>query len=320
MSNPYELIHDEEEKTVKDQPLPSKVAKTLFTWPDMVVRPLDSDEFWERKDWFELLVKRVFSIPRFGGGTPRYTVGHHQERLANFCAELCIGHTHLFALLHDMPEAITGDIIAPMKTAGVVNTEALDALEAYLLTKIYKKFGLEYKDTTEVREYVYKKDKRLAEIERDEAQKGELFWSCEPVDYIEAVYQTVAAIKSDAILRERLTKPVDTAEVLREAWRNAHSVMNDEIPEEAKEGIRRIFEIGAKKYARGNWLEPGGKRSSEKDMHDSMFHHLAQSFAMPGSKDAESGEDHLLHLITRAIMLYTRRVRGIFHPDDQPRS
>jgi hypothetical protein len=78
----------------------------------------------------------------------------------------------------------------------------------------------------------------------------------------------------------------------------------------------KIVSMGAKKYAMNNWLESNGKRSSEKDMHDSMFHHLAESFAGQ-RQDKDSKLDPLLHLACRALMLYTRRQRGIIHEDDK---
>lgn len=71
-----------------------------------------------------------------------------------------------------------------------------------------------------------------------------------------------------------------------------------------------IVAMGAKKYEMNGWLKPDGKKCSERSMHDSMFHHLAESSTgdMP---DEESGLDPLLHLACRAMMLYTRRQRGI---------
>lgn len=78
----------------------------------------------------------------------------------------------------------------------------------------------------------------------------------------------------------------------------------------------KIVANGAKKYDMNNWLEPDGKSTSHEDMHNKMFRHLARSFANHGRKDKESGEDHLLHLITRAVMYYTRHVKGIKHPKD----
>lgn len=76
-----------------------------------------------------------------------------------------------------------------------------------------------------------------------------------------------------------------------------------------------IFEMGAKKYAVNNWLDPNGAKTSHKDMHASMFRHLASSSAGI-NKDEESGQDHLLHLAARAIMMYIRRKNGIRHSED----
>ena len=82
--------------------------------------------------------------------------------------------------------------------------------------------------------------------------------------------------------------------------------------------ITEVLAMGAKKHGADNWLEVNGKKSDMKSMHDSMFHHLAESFSRVGGsvspkdcRDAESGLDPLLHLATRALMLYTRIQRGL---------
>ena len=81
------------------------------------------------------------------------------------------------------------------------------------------------------------------------------------------------------------------------------------------EDYKEIMEFGATKHGPDNWLDPDGNKSSFKQMHDSMFHHLARSFA--GDRiDPETGKDHLLHLITRAQMMYVRLQRGLTHGDD----
>ena len=80
----------------------------------------------------------------------------------------------------------------------------------------------------------------------------------------------------------------------------------------------KIVAMGAKKYAMNNWLEPNGKKSSEKDMHDSMGHHWAESMVIGKEAiDKDSKLDPLLHLACRALMLYTRRQRGIVHEEDK---
>lgn len=81
------------------------------------------------------------------------------------------------------------------------------------------------------------------------------------------------------------------------------------------EDYKEIIKHGEQKYGTLNWLEPNGKKSSLKDMHASMFRHLAESSAGI-REDHESGLDPLLHLITRAQMIYTRIKRNIKHKED----
>lgn len=80
----------------------------------------------------------------------------------------------------------------------------------------------------------------------------------------------------------------------------------------------KVVEMGAEKYEANQWLSPAGAKTSHRDMHASMFRHLAAS-SSGIINDEESGLDHLLHLATRALMLYTRRKKGITHPDDVQR-
>lgn len=77
-----------------------------------------------------------------------------------------------------------------------------------------------------------------------------------------------------------------------------------------------ILESGAAKHGANNWLDKDGNKSSHKDMHDSMFHHLAESF-VGNTKDKDSGFHPLLHLATRALMCYTRQMRNLVHSDDE---
>jgi phosphatidate phosphatase PAH1 len=111
----------------------------------------------------------------------------------------------------------------------------------------------------------------------------------------------------------------DEIESLAEEW-NAESgwilTYDESLPEFYD--YKKVIEHGEKKHGKSNWLEPNGSKSSFKQMHDSMFHHLAESFAGI-RKDEESGLDPLLHLITRAKMLYTRIQRGITHKEDERR-
>lgn len=87
-----------------------------------------------------------------------------------------------------------------------------------------------------------------------------------------------------------------------------------EIPSEFYD-VFLVLIMGAQKYEPNNWLQENGNRSSHKDMHDSMMHHLAESFCNQRI-DKDSGLDPLLHLASRAMMAYTRIKRNIKHIDD----
>jgi hypothetical protein len=78
----------------------------------------------------------------------------------------------------------------------------------------------------------------------------------------------------------------------------------------------RIVSNGAKKYAMNNWLDPDGHSVSHEDMYNKMFRHLARGFANFELLDNESKEHHLLHVMCRAAMMYTRDVRNIRHSND----
>lgn len=66
----------------------------------------------------------------------------------------------------------------------------------------------------------------------------------------------------------------------------------------------QVLEEGSRKYGKYSWLSEDGPKTSHKDMHASMFRHLAESHA--GKRyDEETGLDPLLHLAARALMLYT---------------
>ncbi len=93
-----------------------------------------------------------------------------------------------------------------------------------------------------------------------------------------------------------------------------------EIPEEFEE-YKETMVPGAKKHGANNWLEADGNKSSFKQMHYSMLHHLAESFLQPPTRvsvraDKESKLDPLKHLTTRSNMTYTRIKRGIVHKED----
>ena len=97
-------------------------------------------------------------------------------------------------------------------------------------------------------------------------------------------------------------------------WQDRADEAGIQVPAEMYHFIRVMIK-GAEKYEADNWLNADGHHSSHKDMHASMFRHLADSHAN-NRIDADSGLDPLLHLATRALMCYTRINREIKHPND----
>lgn len=79
--------------------------------------------------------------------------------------------------------------------------------------------------------------------------------------------------------------------------------------------VLQVLAMGANKYKVDGWLDADGNGTSHKQMHDSMFHHLALSYSNKRTDD-ESQLDHLLHVATRALMMFTRISRGITNPAD----
>lgn len=87
-----------------------------------------------------------------------------------------------------------------------------------------------------------------------------------------------------------------------------------EMPQEFLD-IIKVLEFGAKKHGDTNWLQPNGNKSSHKEMHDSAWHHLAESYA-GNTADHETGFHPALHAAVRMLMIYTRYLRGIVHEKD----
>lgn len=73
---------------------------------------------------------------------------------------------------------------------------------------------------------------------------------------------------------------------------------------------------GNGKHEPGSWAKPDGATMSHKYTHNSMFHHLAESYCH-NRIDEGTQLDHLLSIAFRALALYTRLQRGIKHPDDE---
>ena len=89
------------------------------------------------------------------------------------------------------------------------------------------------------------------------------------------------------------------------------------IPQELLDFLQVLQDsANAGKYPADNWLDEDGRGCGHKEMHASMFRHLANSCA--GNRlDNDSGRDHLLHLAARAMMLYVRLSKGFEHPTDK---
>ncbi len=79
--------------------------------------------------------------------------------------------------------------------------------------------------------------------------------------------------------------------------------------------VVKVLEMGAKKYEADGWLDSDGHGTSHREMHASLFRHLAASCAGIAA-DNESGLDHLLHVACRALMLYCRKQRNIRNSKD----
>lgn len=74
--------------------------------------------------------------------------------------------------------------------------------------------------------------------------------------------------------------------------------------------IQGIIEMGANKHGKDTWLRRDNPSLQHKANHASMSRHLAEAYCNV-KEDHESGLHPLLHLATRALMAYTREVRGI---------
>lgn len=97
---------------------------------------------------------------------------------------------------------------------------------------------------------------------------------------------------------------------------NSRHIDNLEIPIEMYDFAKVLARSASSgKYPPNNWLQYDGKKCDHKSMHDSMFHHLAESYSGV-TKDRESGLHPLLHLACRALMMYTRYENQLVHPLD----
>ena len=76
--------------------------------------------------------------------------------------------------------------------------------------------------------------------------------------------------------------------------------------------VLKVLQTGVDKgYKANGWLhDQDSPRMSHTENHDSMFHHIAESYSGM-TQDTESGRHPRLHAAARCLMGYTRWKRGI---------
>lgn len=70
---------------------------------------------------------------------------------------------------------------------------------------------------------------------------------------------------------------------------------------EMEDAVINVMEQGAKKHGLGSWKLKDNPSLQHKSNHDSMFHHLAESFCGV-TEDKDSGEHPLAHVFCRVLM------------------
>ena len=100
----------------------------------------------------------------------------------------------------------------------------------------------------------------------------------------------------------------------------------EEVLKQMFEAVLGVMAFGARKHGTNNWLNDSGAKSSFKEMHHSIWHHVAESFVdgirydeggLSCRGDWESSWDPLAHAATRCLMQYIRIERRILHPEDR---
>ena len=121
------------------------------------------------------LAKRVETIRRFSGDPRALTVGHHERFVAALCkadplsvilsSKANMAECVVYGRVHDRPEALTGDVPAPLKAyLRSQGDYALDRVETRLTRAVLAAYGInEVRD--EVLRAVYKYDKVAAALE-----------------------------------------------------------------------------------------------------------------------------------------------------------
>ena len=86
--------------------------------------------------------------------------------------------------------------------------------------------------------------------------------------------------------------------------------IREDVANEFLKYIASVMGPGAKKHGDENWMQPNGNKSSHKEMHDSIQHHLSDSFA-GGLIDPDDNCHYLAKVATRALMLLYIKLHNI---------
>ena len=121
---------------------------------------------------------------------------------------------------------------------------------------------------------------------------------------------------------ERLTKKyteklkeADKVDINNASRFDSGKVDWSQVPFQALEGMVRVLEFGAKKYAKGNWANGGGFDHSR--VFNSLMRHLV-SYQSGEDLDPESGLPHLDHIMCNAMfMAYYKKNPETFNKDDR---
>lgn len=115
----------------------------------------------------EQIAHSLGRICRFSGNLlyswPHYSVAEHCVHMAGYCLDESLGYdTALYALLHDAPECVTGDIPSPIKRL----MPDLHSIEDGILRDIYHALG-HTKPAPHIIKLVHYLDLRALRTERD---------------------------------------------------------------------------------------------------------------------------------------------------------
>lgn len=124
----------------------------------------------------------------------------------------------------------------------------------------------------------------------------------------------VDLIAHDVVVQDEHTSwsPAFYAARLREWWQGGSTLPALALAREDFEGVTRILEFGAKKYADRNW--EGGIAYGR------VFAAAMRHYGQLGSNDAETGLPHLHHFLCCYMFLAAYTARGMHVFDNRPRT